>query len=145
MEYSAKTLAILQNLIRIRYYLPEKDELDVVKDIVSLFGPYGVSVNIVRHGDNWSSLAVSLRGERNGAKRALTARIDTVSPLKPRLWSHAPLPRVLTERGFTAAAPQALRAESPRYARRRCPCLKKNARFPKRRRFILRPAETPTA
>ncbi len=90
MEYSAKTLTILQNLIRIRSCLPEGDELDVVKYIVSLFEPYGVPVNIVRHGDNRASLAVSLRGERNGAKRALTAHLDTVSPLAPRSWSHAP-------------------------------------------------------
>ena len=90
MEYSAKTLTILQNLIRIRSCLPEGDELDVVKYIVSLFEPYGTAANIVRHGDNRASLVLSLKGDGNGAKRALMAHLDTVSPLEPRRWRHAP-------------------------------------------------------
>ena len=70
MEYSARTLMILQNLIRIRSCLPEGDELDVVKYIASIFEPYGVPVNIVRHGNNRASMVLSLRGGESGVKRA---------------------------------------------------------------------------
>ena len=90
MEYSARTLMILQNLIRIRSCLPEGDELDVVKYIASIFEPYGVPVNIVRHGNNRASMVLSLRGGESGVKRALMAHLDTVNPLEPRRWLHAP-------------------------------------------------------
>ncbi|MFR5879736.1 MAG: hypothetical protein ACLUEQ_02400 [Cloacibacillus evryensis] len=128
MEYSAKTLTILQNLIRIRSCLPEGDELDVVKYIVSLFEPYGTAANIVRHGDNRASLALSLKGDGNGAKRALMAHLDTVSPLEPRRWRHAPLAADFDgEKGMAAAL--TVQGRVAAICARRFRCLRKMSAF----------------
>ncbi|MDR3354747.1 MAG: M20/M25/M40 family metallo-hydrolase [Synergistaceae bacterium] len=85
-----RILRLTQDLIRIRTSLPEGNELDLVKYIQALFEDYDVDCDIVYHGNNRASFVLAVKGQRSDVQTAFVGHVDTIEPISPREWVHAP-------------------------------------------------------
>ncbi|RRD65030.1 M20 family metallopeptidase [Fretibacterium sp. OH1220_COT-178] len=85
-----KTLAILQQLIRLRTLLPCADEKDLVRYILSLFPSGVLEANVVDHGDNRASLVAILPGHDRSRKLALAGHTDTQAVFRRSDWDYSP-------------------------------------------------------
>lgn len=85
-----QTLDILSQLIRIRTVLPQGDEMDMVKYILSLFPEKMLETKLIDHGNNRASLVASLPGANRGVKIALIGHMDTFPIIGVERWNHPP-------------------------------------------------------
>ena len=85
-----KTLAVLQQLIRMRTLLPWADEKDLVRYILSLFPPGLLETNVIDHGDNRASLVAILPGRDRSRKLALAGHTDTQAVFRRSDWDYSP-------------------------------------------------------
>lgn len=85
-----QTLEILSQLIRIRTVLPQGDEMDMIKYILSLFPKGTLEFKIIDHGNNRASLIAILPGIDRSIKVALVGHMDTFPILGEEKWTHPP-------------------------------------------------------
>lgn len=85
-----ETLDILRQLIRIRTVLPQGDEMDMVKYIISLFPGKTLETKLIDHGNNRASMAALLPGANRNVKIALVGHMDTFPIIGEERWSHPP-------------------------------------------------------
>ncbi len=84
-----RALEIIQSLLRIRTALPDGDEMDCAKYILSLFSQDKIKYHMLDHGHNRASLKISLAGKRD-FNLALVGHMDTVGLGNIREWKHSP-------------------------------------------------------
>lgn len=88
-----KALEILRQLIRIRTLLPNGDEMDMIKYVLSIFEKNVLElldITIIDHGSNRGSLVATLPGLRRDRKIALVGHMDTFPIFDEKTWLHPP-------------------------------------------------------
>ncbi len=87
---SARTLEILQQLIRIRTLLPRGDEKDLIRYISSLFAPSAMEQHFIDHGGNRASMVAILPGRERGRKIAFVGHSDIQTVFRHEDWDYSP-------------------------------------------------------
>ena len=85
-----RTLAVLQQLIRLRTVPPGWDEKDLVRYVVSLFPKGTLEIDIIDHGSNRASLVAVLPGENRRRRLAFAGHSDTLAVFHEEDWDYSP-------------------------------------------------------
>lgn len=85
-----KVEAILKNLIKINSTQPDGNESDVVKYILSIFKDYDIDYKEIDHGNNRSSLIITIPGKEKESSISFLGHIDTVPVEDYDKWIYPP-------------------------------------------------------
>lgn len=81
---------ILRRLVRVNSVNPPGNELDVIKEILSMIETEGLEHQIIQHGHNRGSLVITLPGNDRTKALAFVGHVDTVPVEDSELWLYPP-------------------------------------------------------
>lgn len=86
----AKTLEILQQLIRLRTIHPQPEEKDLARYISLLFPKDLLEIQLIDHGENRASMVATLPGLDRSRRITLAGHSDTLPVFKRADWDYSP-------------------------------------------------------